>query len=334
MRKKKVKSEKESFEYIALRLALLLLLVGSFSFISNIDVKNIQVGQIKNVAVDILKVWQRAGGLEEVHEYGSQNREIALLQIMLSEDDAVYPEGVVTGYFGDLTKDALTKFQNENTLKATGELGEDTRIMLNNIFLEELCPKRATSTELLLRKGIRFVPLQWSYVPRNLVSLSEKVSTKGVHCLREDVVPYVVKMFSAAEKDGVNLMVTSGYRKPEIQQFIFNYWVAKDGVEAMKSVARPGASEHQLGTAIDVTDSSIGNLAVHDSFAYSDGYHWLLKNAHRYGFTLSYPKNKEIVTGYTYEPWHWRFVGVPVATVLFLEGKTFAESSFGVYTGS
>jgi hypothetical protein len=91
-------------------------------------------------------------------------------------------------------------------------------------------------------------------------------------------------------------------------------------------VAEPGASEHQLGTTVDFTDSSISYQCCNYNFHKSKAYKWLEQNAYKYGFVLSYPKNAKKTTGYIYEPWHWRFVGQELATKLHNEEITFNES--------
>lgn len=132
-------------------------------------------------------------------------------------------------------------------------------------------------------------------------------------------------MFDAASRDGVTLMVTSGYRSPDIQQYLYDYWLRLFGPGVLNEIARPGVSEHQLGTTVDLSDKSIGYASVEPKFATSKGGKWLSRHAHEYGFTLSYPAGRDATTGFTYEPWHWRYVGVDVATQLHESDKAFNE---------
>lgn len=163
------------------------------------------------------------------------------------------------------------------------------------------------------------------YIPPFLENISDKVKTIGIICLRKDVSSYLIKMFKDAEKDGIYLAVTSGYRKPEIQKYLYDFWLSLEGEKSLDEIALPGKSEHQLGTTVDLTDASIGYRAVDEYFEKSDGGKWLMQNAYKYGFIMSYPKDKEKITGYKYEPWHWRFVGVDLATSLYNKGLTFNE---------
>ena len=131
------------------------------------------------------------------------------------------------------------------------------------------------------------------------------------------VTPYYEKMYQAGKKDGVTLTPFSGHRSYERQRINYNNltetYMARYGLDrkaAAKKAATvilpPGTSEHNIGLAMDICNT-------YDSFANTDEYAWLMKNAYKYGFILRYPKEKEDVTGIVYEPWHWRFVGVEYA---------------------
>ncbi len=112
------------------------------------------------------------------------------------------------------------------------------------------------------------------------------------------------KMSIAAKKDKITLVVSSAYRSFEYQTKLFDKYVKKDGKQkAMTYSAMPGTSQHQLGTTIDFG-------TINDSFAYTPQGKWLYKNAYKYGWSLSYPKGYEKVTGYKWECWHYRYIGV------------------------
>lgn len=114
---------------------------------------------------------------------------------------------------------------------------------------------------------------------------------------------------AAATEAGLDLRVRSAYRSFETQCYTFNYWVEENGYDhAVRYSARPGRSEHQLGTALDITAASVG-WALSARLASTPEGAWLMVNAHRFGFALSYPEGQEAATGYGYEPWHWRYLG-------------------------
>ena len=126
-------------------------------------------------------------------------------------------------------------------------------------------------------------------------------------------------MFAAAKNDGLSLFVKSGYRSYIDQKIIYNGYVARDGQAAADTYsARPGHSEHQTGLAFDINSTA-------DSFAGTPEAKWLAENSYKYGFIVRYPKGKEHITGYKYEPWHVRYLGVEKSTAVFESGLCLEE---------
>ena len=124
---------------------------------------------------------------------------------------------------------------------------------------------------------------------------------------------------SDASKDGLDIYLSSGYRSYSVQQGIYNNYVSWYGKAVADTFsARAGHSEHQTGLAIDVN-------TIDDSFAGTPEAIWLENNAHKYGFIIRYPKGKESITGYKYEPWHIRYLGVEKATEVYNSGLTLEE---------
>lgn len=127
------------------------------------------------------------------------------------------------------------------------------------------------------------------------------------------------EMIAAAEKDGIKLWMTSGYRSYYDQQYIYNNYVKRDGQEEADTYsARPGHSEHQTGLAYDLNDLTW-------DFGETPEGKWVAENCHKYGFILRYPKDKEAITGYIYEPWHIRYVGVEKAGEIYESGLCLEE---------
>ena len=155
-------------------------------------------------------------------------------------------------------------------------------------------------------------PLPSTYKPGGLTSTTQEAFDK---------------MKAWAKKDGINLVIKSGYRSYATQKSTYNYYVSRDGVaKADTYSARPGHSEHQTGLAIDITSLEHPYITNNDnSFDKSKEYEWLKNNCHKYGFILRYPKGKEHITGYNTESWHFRYVGVDVATKIYQENITFEE---------
>lgn len=157
-----------------------------------------------------------------------------------------------------------------------------------------------------------------NYEIDDLVTLDNEYSKKAEK-VREVIYNDLKKMFDEAKKDNINLNVISGFRTNEKQDTLFNNSIKKNGLDhALIYSAKPGYSEHQLGLAIDIN-------SVEESFKNTNEYKWLKNNSYKYGFIERYPEGKEKITGFGYEPWHYRYLGVDVATKIFTENITYEE---------
>lgn len=183
-------------------------------------------------------------------------------------------------------------------------------------FLED-----PSNTALLIKKGFS---ISKDYVPEDLVEVNIPTATTN-NKMRSDAAKALESMYQDAKKEGLTLVVNSAYRSYEDQQKIYDeYFRIYDEVTAARLVAVPGTSEHQLGLSVDLTSQSVvdGQYGV---FGSTPEYQWVIKNAHNYGFILRYPSDKIDITGITNEPWHYRYVGVELATKLYEEGLTLEE---------
>ena len=143
------------------------------------------------------------------------------------------------------------------------------------------------------------------YKPIDIVMLTdytELTLSRDNLSLREVLIPDLLLMIEDACKEGLTLVISSTYRSYEYQDRVFKWNVEQNGLEiAERESARPGTSQHQLGTAID-----FGTIT--DDYAFTPAGKWLLENAWKYGFSLSYPDGYESLTGYRYECWHFRYI--------------------------
>ena len=128
-------------------------------------------------------------------------------------------------------------------------------------------------------------------------------------------------LFNAALEDGIELMAISGYRSYDTQAVIYQKRLSETDIYYVsRYVAKPGQSEHQTGLAMDIGIE--GYLLLTPNFADTPAYSWLLDHAHEYGYIIRYTENGEIETGYAFEPWHLRYVGVELANELRFSGQT------------
>ena len=145
------------------------------------------------------------------------------------------------------------------------------------------------------------------YEPKGLIHLEKNnlfAINKNNLSLRPEAFEALKVLAAAAKADGVTLTVSSTYRSYDYQKNLFDYWVRVDGLEeAERESARPGTSQHQLGMALDFAP-------VDDAFDQTPGGKWVYANAAKYGWSLSFPQGYEDVTGYRWECWHFRYVGV------------------------
>ncbi|MFF2876086.1 D-alanyl-D-alanine carboxypeptidase family protein [Gottfriedia sp. NPDC057991] len=167
-----------------------------------------------------------------------------------------------------------------------------------------------------------------NYVPKDLVYpnvsfiFKEKIEKRK---MRKEAARALERLFAGAKKDKIYLSGVSAYRSYKTQKAIFNRYVKVDGyTNARKYSAIPGSSEHQTGLAIDVS-SSTGKCAATSCFSNTKEAKWLENKSTIYGFIIRYPKGKESITGYKYEPWHIRYVGVAIAKEIKKRNITLEE---------
>ena len=165
--------------------------------------------------------------------------------------------------------------------------------------------------------------LDSSFTPSNLVylkdtNLSYIKRENEEMMIKKDILNSYQNLYTDALKNGFQLYIFSSYRDYNKQYHLY-YNVNNQNDEY---VARPGFSEHQSGYALDI---STLNHGLTNNFQYSDEYKWLIENSYKYGFILRYPEEKENITGYKYEPWHFRFVGEDIAEFLYKNKLTLEE---------
>lgn len=167
----------------------------------------------------------------------------------------------------------------------------------------------------------KYYSLPEKYAPKDIVDVSNTYAY-GKLKLRKDAYEAFKEMFNAAKKDDITIILNSGYRTYEEQKSVYEDYKNTKGEEYADGIAaRPDFSEHQTGLALDI----ITYGASGKTFDTTDAFKWLMNNADKYGFILRYPKDKEEITGYSYESWHFRYLGKELASKVKKSGLTFDE---------
>ncbi len=226
-------------------------------------------------------------------------------------------------------EDELAQVKIENN----GLIDEiDNEKVQNNFLNEQLKGISGTVSTLenlnkmdreLLKKYSKIYFLNENYKPSGLTDIESKyIFKKGeIVQINTEVWPFLKKMLEAAGADNTPLQIISAYRSFGTQANLKSEYMMIYGAgTANQFSADQGYSEHQLGTAIDFTTPVLG--ASFTKFESATAYKWLNENAYKYGFVISYPKQN---TYYRFEPWHWRFVGIDLATVLNTNNKYFYD---------
>ncbi len=210
----------------------------------------------------------------------------------------------------EITKDGIKDYK-----KTVFEINEKYQPVLDIIsnsllsFETGLCPIGNNEQDLILFNSNNQNSVE-DYIPEGLVEINKHLKTKDgrVVCLIEEAARKLDEMEEAAKKEGLDLVITSGFRSYDTQDVLHNQSYSSTNPEGENdSIAKPGHSEHQLGTTVDITTKEINEASASTAFDQTKVFKWLSENASNYGFVMTYPK--DIETGYIYEPWHWRYLG-------------------------
>lgn len=170
----------------------------------------------------------------------------------------------------------------------------------------------------LLKKYSKIYFLSENYIPESLTPIKEDYlfDPKSKLEIHTKIQPYLNKLIGAAAKDGQTLKIASAYRSFETQESLKSRYRVKYGSGANQFSADQGYSEHQLGTTVDFATAS----SSFNGFEKTEAYKWLMDNAYRFGFVISFPSENDY---YIFEPWHWRFVGVKLAEKVKQDNRYF-----------
>ena len=216
------------------------------------------------------------------------------------------------------TQSNFSSVIEQEKIKNTDLANQFTQIKSSVGTLEKLSE---TDPE-LLKKYSKVYFLNEHYVPISLADIGESYrgTTSRNYEIHADVLPFLERMIDTAGADGFGLRAQSAYRSFVTQTVLKDNYKITYGAGANSFSADQGYSEHQLGTAIDFT--TVATKGALSGFEKTPEYKWLQDNAYKFGFVISYPANNSY---YKFEPWHWRFVGVELATKLHDDNKYFYD---------
>ena len=218
-------------------------------------------------------------------------------------------------FIRDNTVRYINYYHDNNTLSASSII-TNVNSNLDYAFYTNTSSADLSKDNLILVN--KFYYLDEDYEPDDLVPIENGYTSWGGY-LRSETYEAFKEMVDAAYEDDINLYSVSPYRSYQTQNKLYNNYASYDGYDKADTYsARPGFSEHQTGLAVDINSTD-------DSFAYTTEAKWLEDNAYKYGFILRYPEGKEYITGYQYEPWHFRYVGKSVAKEIYNLDITYEE---------
>ena len=178
--------------------------------------------------------------------------------------------------------------------------------------------KNLNTNKILVNK---YYSLDEKYEPDNLETISKQYALEGMELVHDAKIAFE-EMAKAAKKENLNIIAMSTYRDYNYQVKIYNQYVKADGQEKVDTYSgRPGYSEHQTGLAVDVYNGKVN----YTKFETTKEFAWMNEHAHEYGFILRFPKDKIEETGYTYESWHYRYVGKNEAKYIKENNISFEE---------
>lgn len=293
----------------------------------------LQMLQIRQDDLDIeigyAREWQQTGGLFRDIGPGAKGPDVRLVQYLISKlaphYGITFDRSSITGTYGPKTKAAIVALQKRLSISPNGELSNETRFFLDSLYFKDLCPDADVMQDKSYENVNRRISVPKDYIPSDLIRLPRTIRTVGIMCLSREPARRLEEMFNAAAREGQDLAVISAYRSARTQELLTAFYRQTEGASGLAGIAESGHSEHQLGTTIDLSGRAHGYSGPQDGFGKTPEGQWLFSNSYKFGFIMSYPEGKQQDTGYKYEPWHFRYVGVDIAKDIFEEKMTIQE---------
>lgn len=222
-------------------------------------------------------------------------------------------------YFNYDYIDRYIKYKKENKDLDIKQIITEVNIGLDNPYYTNTQPSKDLNKSYILVNKYNY--LDKNYVPENLEEINTQYARDGMKLVNYAKEAFE-KLAKDAKKEDLSIIAMSTYRSYNYQVNLYNRYVKEDGKEAADTYSgRPGFSEHQSGLAVDVYNGK----EDYTNFENTKEFKWMQENAHKYGFILRFPEDKTKQTGYEYESWHYRYVGIKTATYIHKHNLSFEE---------
>ena len=256
--------------------------------------------------------------LEEIKILTTKLNNDYLDNLLTKEYNGNIPKLLQEKYFMLKNLNRYLDYIDKNPNKNLNEVVAMVNVNRDKPFYENLeITDTSKGNALLVNK---YHALDKDYEVSDIVNVSSTYAYAGMK-LNKEAYEAFKKLANDAKKEGFTIVILSSYRTHEYQDKLWNDRKNKSGIEKADAyAARAGSSEHETGLAIDVADY---NNPV--NFEEQEAYQWMLNNSYKYGYILRYAEGKEDITGYDYEAWHYRYLGIDLATKVYNEGITFDE---------
>ncbi|MDD2489633.1 MAG: M15 family metallopeptidase [Bacilli bacterium] len=223
-------------------------------------------------------------------------------------------------YFDINNLERYILYKNDNTNYSYEKVINYVNMNLDYNFYEKIEKTKNPDSNIVIVN--KYYYLDKDFIPKNLQSFGTKYAINNDIKATKPVIDAFIAIANDAKSINLTIKVVSGYRSYDSQEAVYKRYVDRDGEEKANTYsAKPGHSEHQTGLALDIYNTVLS----FSNFEKTVEYAWVKNNAHRYGFIVRYPLNKEDITGYKYEPWHIRYVGEEIATYIYENNITFDE---------
>ena len=335
---KKKRKLNKNFKLILLIIIVLLIIPVIYNIISKNKLKtkgytNEQINKFYDLSFDINTIleYDFCNDIDQIlnKDYNKDNLETYLKKCNeIKTPDVQQPEEQKDPFVVKLEQERyyipynLQRYLNYNDgIKTPEEIVREVNCNIDKVFYTDIKPADLKNKNLILVN--KYYYLDKNYKPEETKILTQNIYSYWTNAvLTKEAQEAYVKMVDDSRKMGYSLIDTSAYRSYDTQEYLFNNYIKENGLEwTLKTSAKPGHSEHQTGLATDIVKVGV---SMYD-FGTTRESEWLKENAYKYGFILRYPKGKEYLTGYDYEPWHYRYVGKDVAKYIYENDIVFEE---------